>query len=149
MTAASRTSSAAVAKSNQGGGGFSWSVLLFLGPAALFLLVFLVYPTIYTLFLSFNRGRNGEFTEWVGLDNWVRLLTNDPNFLPSGLKYGDFIGLACACAPGELYALGLKGYSNKFLQEIAICYEIAGKKTNFVQAEPDSAEQAGLDWLAK
>jgi ABC-type spermidine/putrescine transport system permease subunit II len=30
------------------------------------MLVFLVYPTIYTIALSFNRGRRGEFTEWVG-----------------------------------------------------------------------------------
>jgi len=85
MTATSRTASVSVAKANQGGGGFSWSVLIFLGPAALFLLVFLVYPTIYTLFLSFNRGRGGEFTNWVGFDNWVRLFTNDPNFLRLGI----------------------------------------------------------------
>ena len=85
MTATSRSASVAVAKPNQSGGGFSWSVLIFLGPAALFLLVFLVYPMIYTLFLSFNRGRGGEFTNWVGFDNWVRLFTNDPNFLRLGI----------------------------------------------------------------
>jgi alpha-glucoside transport system permease protein len=84
MTAVSTTSSVAVAKP-KGGGGFSWSVLLFLGPAALFLLVFLVYPAIYTLFLSFNRGRGGEFSNWVGVDNWIRLFTNDPNFLRLGI----------------------------------------------------------------
>jgi alpha-glucoside transport system permease protein len=85
MTAATRTESVSVAKTNRGGGGFSWAVLLFLGPAALFLIVFLVYPTIYTFFLSFNRGRGGEFTNWVGVDNWVRLFTNDPNFLRLGI----------------------------------------------------------------
>ena len=85
MTATSRSASVAVAKTNQSGGGLSWSVLIFLGPAALFLLVFLVYPMIYTLFLSFNRGRGGEFTNWVGLDNWIRLFTNDPNFLRLGI----------------------------------------------------------------
>jgi len=85
MTATSRSASVAVAKTNQSGGGFSWSVLIFLGPAALFLLVFLVYPMIYTLFLSFNRGRGGEFTNWVGVDNWIRLFTNDPNFLRLGI----------------------------------------------------------------
>jgi alpha-glucoside transport system permease protein len=67
------------------GGGFSWAALLFLGPAALLLIVFLVYPTIYTLFLSFNRGRAGEFSEWVGLENWIRLFTEDPNFLRLGI----------------------------------------------------------------
>ena len=70
---------------SQVGGGFSWAALLFLGPAALLLIVFLVYPTIYTLFLSFNRGRAGEFTEWVGLDNWITLFTEDPNFLRLGI----------------------------------------------------------------
>ena len=31
--------------------------------------------------LSFNRGRRGEFTEWLGLDNYITLFTNDPNFI--------------------------------------------------------------------
>lgn len=66
------------------GEGFNWALPVFLGPAAVFLLVFLVFPTIYTLFLSFNRGRGGEFSEWVGFDNWVRLFTRDPDFLRLG-----------------------------------------------------------------
>ena len=78
------------------GSGFSWAALFFLGPAALLLLVFLVYPTIYTLFLSFNRGRGGEFSNWVGLDNWITLFTKDPNFLrlgfpPSGALWNNVI----------------------------------------------------------
>lgn len=80
----------------KGGGGFSWAALLFLGPAALLLIVFLVYPTIYTFFLSFNRGRAGEFSNWVGVDNWVRLFTEDPNFLrlgfpPSGALWNNVL----------------------------------------------------------
>ncbi len=71
------------------GGGFPWAALIFLGPAGLLLLAFLLFPTIYTVVLSFNRGRGGEFSNWVGFDNWVRLFTQDPNFLrldfpPSG-----------------------------------------------------------------
>lgn len=78
------------------GGGFSWAALLFLGPAALLLIVFLVYPIIYTFFLSFNRGRGGEFSNWVGLDNWIRLFTQDPNFLrlgfpPSGALWNNVL----------------------------------------------------------
>ena len=57
------------------------STLLFLGPAGLLLAVFLVYPAIYTILLSFNRGRRGEFTEWVGLDHYISLLTGDKSFL--------------------------------------------------------------------
>ena len=66
-------------------GGFSWAAVLFLGPAAVLLLAFLLYPAVYTFFLSFNRGRAGEFSEWVGLDNWIRLFTADPNFLKLGI----------------------------------------------------------------
>ncbi len=66
------------------GGGFPWAALIFLGPAGLLLLAFLAFPTVYTVFLSFNRGRGGEFSNWVGFDNWVRLFTQDPNFLRLG-----------------------------------------------------------------
>jgi alpha-glucoside transport system permease protein len=76
------TESAASARS--GRGGPSWTLLFFLGPALFLLFAFLVFPFVYTVFLSFNRGRNGEFTEWVGLDNWIRLFTQDPDFLKLG-----------------------------------------------------------------
>ena len=61
--------------------------------------VFLVYPTIYTFFLSFNRGRRGEFTNWVGFDNYINLFTNDPNFInlgtfpPSGAFFNNVLWL--------------------------------------------------------
>ena len=78
------------------GSGFSWAALLFLGPAALLLIAFLVFPFVYTVALSFNRARNGEFTDWVGFDNWVRLFTEDPNFLrlgfpPSGALWNNVL----------------------------------------------------------
>jgi alpha-glucoside transport system permease protein len=78
------------------GGGFSWAVPVFLGPAGVMLIVFLVFPMIYTILLSFNRGRGGEFTEWVGVDNWVRLFTRDPDFLrlgfpPSGALWNNLL----------------------------------------------------------
>jgi alpha-glucoside transport system permease protein len=84
------------AASRGDGGGFNWAALLFLGPAGLLLLIFLVFPTIYTFFLSFNRGRGGEFSNWVGLDNWIRLFTEDPNFLrigfpPSGALWNNVL----------------------------------------------------------
>ena len=97
MTANSTvTASSGAGTSKKPGGGFSWAALFFLGPAALLLAVFLVYPTIYTLFLSFNRGRAGAFSEWVGFDNWVRLFTADPNFLrlgfpPSGALWNNVL----------------------------------------------------------
>ncbi len=74
----------------------NWTAILFMGPAALLLLAFLVFPAIYTFFLSFDRGRRGEFTNFVGLDNYINLFTNDPNFLrlgfpPSGALWNNVL----------------------------------------------------------
>src|SRR2546425_10723817 len=72
------------------------AALLFLLPAAVFLIVFLLSPSLYTVRLSFNRGRNGVFDEWVGLDNYVRLFT-DPDFInlssfpPSGALWNNVL----------------------------------------------------------
>lgn len=81
-----------------GGGGFSWAAALFMAPATFLLAVFLIFPAFYTLFLSFNRGRGGQFTEWVGFDNFLRLFTQDPNFLrlgfpPSGALWNNVLWL--------------------------------------------------------
>jgi alpha-glucoside transport system permease protein len=96
MTAVSPPAGGTQPAARHVGGGFPWAAVLFLGPAALFLLAFLVYPTIYTFFLSFNRGRGGEFSNWVGLDNWITLFTRDPNFLrlgfpPSGALWNNVL----------------------------------------------------------
>jgi alpha-glucoside transport system permease protein len=53
---------------------------LFVLPALVFLLVFLVYPTIWTIALSFNTGRGLDFQEWVGFDNYINLFTRDRLF---------------------------------------------------------------------
>src|SRR5437899_4980748 len=72
------------------------AALLFLLPAAVFLIVFLLTPAIYTVLLSFNRGRNGVFDEWVGFDNYVRLFS-DPDFInlstfpPSGALWNNIL----------------------------------------------------------
>ena len=72
------------------------ATLLFLAPAGLLLLVFLIYPAIYTVLLSFNRGRNGVFEQWIGLDNYTRLFS-DPDFLdlstfpPSGALWNNVL----------------------------------------------------------
>jgi len=56
------------------------AAIFFLLPAAILLIVFLLYPSLYTVLLSFNRGRNGAFEQWVGFDNYVRLF-GDPDFI--------------------------------------------------------------------
>jgi alpha-glucoside transport system permease protein len=74
------------------------ATILFLAPAGLLLLVFLIYPAIYTVLLSFNRGRNGIFNEWVGLDNYARLFAdqdflNFSTFPPSGALWNNLLWL--------------------------------------------------------
>jgi alpha-glucoside transport system permease protein len=76
------------------------TVAVFLAPAMILLGVFLVFPAIYTVVLSFFRGRaNSQFSEFVGLTNYVNLLTNDPNFInfgtfpPSGAIWNNVLWL--------------------------------------------------------
>jgi alpha-glucoside transport system permease protein len=87
--------------SSRGGGGFQidWTAVLFMLPAVLLLVGFLVFPAVYTFALSLDRGRNGQFTEFVGLRNFINLFTNDPNFLrigfpPSGALWNNVLWVA-------------------------------------------------------
>ncbi len=73
---------------------------IFLAPAMLLLAVFLVFPAIYTIALSFFRGRaNSQFSEFVGITNYVNLLTADPAFInfstfpPSGAIWNNVLWL--------------------------------------------------------
>jgi alpha-glucoside transport system permease protein len=51
-------------------------------PALIVLGLFVVYPAYYTVRLAFyNSDFLFNFTDWVGLDNFKDLLTNDPDFL--------------------------------------------------------------------
>jgi alpha-glucoside transport system permease protein len=89
----------AAARSARGPESPKWgATILFLAPAGVLLLVFLIYPAIYTVLLSFNRGRNGVFNEWVGLDNYARLFAdadflNFSTFPPSGALWNNVLWL--------------------------------------------------------
>jgi alpha-glucoside transport system permease protein len=83
-------------KGREGGFQFNWTAVLFMLPAALLLLIFVVFPAIFTVGLSFDRGRGGTFSEFVGLRNYINLFTNDPNFLrigfpPSGALWNNVL----------------------------------------------------------
>lgn len=54
--------------------GFAYLLLI---PAALNLLIFLAYPFVYGIWLSFNRVRPGEPPVFVGFANFTRLLRDD------------------------------------------------------------------------
>ncbi|HXU84659.1 MAG TPA: sugar ABC transporter permease [Verrucomicrobiae bacterium] len=58
------------------------TVLAFLAPALLLITIFLVYPVISTLRMSVDRGLGGEFTRFVGLDNYISLFQT-PSFVGS------------------------------------------------------------------
>ena len=44
-------------------------------PALVVVVGFMIYPVLFALYISFNRS-NGISFEWVGFDNYVRLLTD-------------------------------------------------------------------------
>ncbi|HEX7196564.1 MAG TPA: sugar ABC transporter permease [Candidatus Limnocylindria bacterium] len=96
MAVASRPASRDPQPRRRDGFQINWTAILFLAPAALLLLVFLVFPALFTVGLSFDRGRGGEFSEFVGLRNYINLFTNDPNFLrigfpPSGALWNNVL----------------------------------------------------------
>ncbi len=68
--------------------GTSPTALIFVGPAALLLAVFMIYPAIQTIILSFENG----------LGNYIQLLTADPRFIrfsfpPSGALFNNILWL--------------------------------------------------------
>ncbi len=58
----------------------SLSGWLFALPALFFILIWLVYPTLWTIRASFYSGIGFNLTNFVGLDNYTRLFTQDPYF---------------------------------------------------------------------
>nr|WBO82048.1 sugar ABC transporter permease [Streptomyces sp. SBE_14.2] len=63
-------------------GGDGRLAALFLAPALLGFVVFLLWPTLRGVYLSFTRFNLLTPAEWVGLDNYVRMV-NDPIFWDS------------------------------------------------------------------
>src|SRR5216683_3804024 len=72
---------------------------LFVAPALFLLIVFLVYPTLWTIRLSLYGGQGFIPTRFVGLDNFVNLFTQDSQFLnlshfpPTGTLINNIIWL--------------------------------------------------------
>jgi alpha-glucoside transport system permease protein len=53
---------------------------LFVIPALILVFFFLIYPTFRTIQLSFDRGEGFTTSQYVGLDNYVTLFTQDRQF---------------------------------------------------------------------
>ena len=61
-------------------GASPWWALGFLGPTALGLAVFYLWPTVRTLIISFTKSGPFGGSEWIGFENYVRLF-QDPELL--------------------------------------------------------------------
>ena len=73
--------------SSEGGrNGLNWGPYVYLAPALILYLVFLIYPFIKTFILSFQHVQQlGSSNEWVGLQNYSAVLS-DPLFWHSALN---------------------------------------------------------------
>lgn len=56
---------------------------LFISPAIIGLLLFVVYPMVTSLYHSFTQWNGLTPAKWVGLENYKFLFTDDPTFWPS------------------------------------------------------------------
>jgi multiple sugar transport system permease protein len=84
-------------------------------PWVLGFLIWTAYPILASLYYSFTDYNVFQPPEWVGLDNYVRILTNDPGFWPSlrlTLLYGAIslpLGLIGALGVAMLIARNVRG----------------------------------------
>ncbi|WP_372966849.1 carbohydrate ABC transporter permease [Microbacterium sp.] len=61
-------------------GASPWWALVFIGPTALGIAVFYLWPTVRTLIISFTRSGPFGGAEWVGIENYARLF-QDPELI--------------------------------------------------------------------
>jgi multiple sugar transport system permease protein len=100
----------------RGPGQSAWWALVFIGPTALGLLVFYLWPTVRTFAMSFTQTGPFGGSTFVGLDNYVRLF-QDPTLVHALLNTAEYtvialIGIPIAIAIAALLnTTGLKGRS--------------------------------------
>ena len=69
---------------NEGGNAFivrkkkkyQYQAFLWLAPAIVLLLVFCYYPPVYSIIMSFTDTKTPVLGKWVGLDNYITVLTD-------------------------------------------------------------------------
>jgi alpha-glucoside transport system permease protein len=120
---------------------------MFALPALAVLGLFVVYPAYYTVRLAFYHSDFlFSFTDWVGLDNFKDLLTNNPDFLdyssfpPSGALINNLRWVIVYISVSLILGLGLA------VLTIRVRYEAVIKAVIFVPMAI-SATAVGVIWL--
>lgn len=119
---------------------------LFALPALLLLLVFLVYPTLWTIRASFYTGIGFNLTRFIGFDNYTRLFTTDPyffnnaNFPPTGTVVNNITWLIVFTTLAISLGLLIAVLAEK------VKYEAVVKAVVFLPYAI-SATAAGIIWL--
>ncbi len=125
---------------------FNYMGWLFALPALLFLLIWLVYPTIWTIRASFYTGIGFNLTRFVGLDNYTQLFTQDPYFFntstfpPTGTAVNNVIWLFVFTTLVIVIGLLIAVLAEK------VRYEAVVKAVIFLPYSI-SATAAGIIWL--
>ena len=72
------------------------SAAIMLAPYAILFVIFIIIPVIAATVLSFTDFNSVEMPAWLGLDNYLRLFTNDSIFmqkvLPNTVTFAVFVG---------------------------------------------------------
>ena len=119
---------------------------LFVAPALVLIGVLIVYPTLWTIRLSFYGGQGFSFANFVGLLNYERLFTQDAFFLnlnvfpPGGAVINNILWLVLYTPLVLLIGLIVAVLSDK------VRYESVIKSIVFVPMGI-SATAAGIMWL--
>ena len=132
----------------------SAQAFIFLAPALVLLIIFLIYPMVWTIALSFNSGLGLRFQwdDWVGFEHYSRLFTQDSSFLDlDELPGGIFVGEAGALFNNMLWVVFYTALCLLFGLVIAVLaakvrYEAIVKAIIFVPMAI-SATAVALIWL--
>jgi alpha-glucoside transport system permease protein len=125
----------------------SYEGILFVLPAVIVLGIFLIYPAYYTIRLAFYVGDfKFNFFNFIGIDNFKELLTNDPDFLdlskfpPGGALINNLRWVIFYISLSLIIGLALA------VLAVRVRYERAVKTAIFVPMAI-SATAVGIIWL--
>lgn len=91
---------------------------VFIAPNLIGVGVFLVFPLVFSLYMSFNEWDLFSPPEFVGLDNYVKLLTQEPMFWV--MLWRTFVFTVITIVPSLVLALAAAAALNQKLKGIGI-----------------------------